>query len=167
MWPWKLKSTSSKLTFFYIILYSDGRWREVLDLLSTIMLTGFMFKHTAWNSLGHLFGSSPTKPLKIGNKWISPDLTAKSTSKFVYMILHGFYFNLLTTSSLSVWPTTFISSFSSSRSLERVYYIVFSYNGSNGLLDLNLKECTCCIQWYHNNQELEKLVKLNQNKLKS
>jgi hypothetical protein len=34
---------------------------------------------TIWNSLRLVWGSSPTRPLNVGSKWIKPDLSSKLT----------------------------------------------------------------------------------------
>ena len=74
------------------------KWKAFNLTCSSSTPFGFMPTQTIWNSLRWVWGSSPARPLNVGNKCIKPDLSSKFT--LLSMFMHNGWFSTLGAASL-------------------------------------------------------------------
>lgn len=96
-----------------------------------------------WNFFKYLLESFLAKPLKLGDKLISQDLSSKPTSKLAYTLNMGCCFKLGVVNSFDVGSTTAMFSCLIFESIEKLNLVIFSYSGSDYPFDLKLYECPC------------------------
>ena len=95
LWGWIAKNQS-------LAPPSREKGKALSLICSFVIFYGLIVAQTMWKACKFSLGSSPVSPWNLGNKWMNPDLSSKSTVNSGYVIPRGWWVRSRATNSFIV-----------------------------------------------------------------